>query len=44
MNAPAPAGERTLEGLRADHAPAPLDFERRNRACFARTVPDHGDA
>ncbi|WP_051696135.1 GNAT family N-acetyltransferase [Streptomyces sp. NRRL S-244] len=44
MNAPAPAGAWTLEGLRADHAPALLDFERRNRAYFARTVPDRGDA
>ncbi|WP_123517166.1 GNAT family N-acetyltransferase [Streptomyces sp. 2132.2] len=34
----------TLESLRADHAPALLDFERRNRAYFARTVPDRGDA
>ncbi|KMO96346.1 GNAT family N-acetyltransferase [Streptomyces roseus] len=44
--APAPAGARawTLEPLRADHAPALLDFERRNRAYFARTVPDRGDA
>nr|WSW59158.1 GNAT family N-acetyltransferase [Streptomyces sp. NBC_00998] len=44
MNAPAPADAWTLESLRADHAPALLDFERRNRAHFARTVPDRGDA
>ncbi|GAA1426456.1 GNAT family N-acetyltransferase [Streptomyces thermospinosisporus] len=34
----------TLERLRADHAGALLDFERANRAYFARTVPDRGDA
>ncbi|MCC0098750.1 GNAT family N-acetyltransferase [Streptomyces flavotricini] len=44
MNAPAAASAWTLESLRADHAPALLDFERRNRAYFARTVPDRGDA
>ncbi|WP_406182036.1 GNAT family N-acetyltransferase [Streptomyces sp. NBC_01006] len=44
MNAPAPAGAWTLESLRADHAPALLDFERQNRAYFTRTVPDRGDA
>ncbi|MFE2549638.1 GNAT family N-acetyltransferase [Streptomyces sp. NPDC059355] len=44
MNASAPAGAWTLESLRADHACALLDFERRNRAYFARTVPDRGDA
>ncbi|MHA7957423.1 GNAT family N-acetyltransferase [Streptomyces sp. L500] len=33
-----------LERLRADHAPALLAFERENRAYFARTVPDRGDA
>ncbi|MFE5542036.1 GNAT family N-acetyltransferase [Streptomyces sp. NPDC056492] len=48
MNTPAPNPEGTrawtLQTLRADHAPALLDFERRNRAYFARTVPDRGDA
>ncbi|MET9759752.1 GNAT family N-acetyltransferase [Streptomyces sp. NPDC006372] len=34
----------TLEPLRADHADAVLAFERENRAYFARTVPDRGDA
>ncbi|MFJ8593664.1 GNAT family N-acetyltransferase [Streptomyces sp. NPDC093598] len=34
----------TLELLRADHADALLAFERENRAYFARTVPDRGDA
>ncbi|MFI8892229.1 GNAT family N-acetyltransferase [Streptomyces paradoxus] len=34
----------TLEPLRADHAEALLAFERENRAYFARTVPDRGDA
>ncbi|MFE1249488.1 GNAT family N-acetyltransferase [Streptomyces sp. NPDC058735] len=34
----------TLERLRADHADAVLAFERENRAYFARTVPDRGDA
>jgi len=34
----------TLERLRADHAGALLDFERANRAYFARSVPDRGDA
>ncbi|MFF1558504.1 GNAT family N-acetyltransferase [Streptomyces sp. NPDC058279] len=33
-----------LERLRADHADALLAFERANRAYFARTVPDRGDA
>lgn len=33
-----------LERLRADHADALLAFERKNRAYFARTVPDRGDA
>ncbi|MFC4513838.1 GNAT family N-acetyltransferase [Streptomyces ehimensis] len=33
-----------LERLRADHAPALLAFERENRAYFARSVPDRGDA
>jgi ribosomal-protein-alanine N-acetyltransferase len=32
-----------LQRLRADHAPALLDFERRNRAYFAASVPDRGD-
>jgi ribosomal-protein-alanine N-acetyltransferase len=34
----------TLERLRADHADALLAFERENRAYFARTVSDRGDA
>ncbi|MFJ4977392.1 GNAT family N-acetyltransferase [Streptomyces coeruleorubidus] len=34
----------TLEPLRADHADALLAFERENRAYFARSVPDRGDA
>jgi ribosomal-protein-alanine N-acetyltransferase len=34
----------TLERLRADHADALLAFERANRAYFARSVPDRGDA
>ncbi|MFB6980904.1 GNAT family N-acetyltransferase [Streptomyces scopuliridis] len=33
-----------LERLRADHADALLEFERENRAYFARSVPDRGDA
>ncbi|MEU6685672.1 GNAT family N-acetyltransferase [Streptomyces sp. NPDC046832] len=34
----------TLEPLGAKHAEALLAFERENRAWFARTVPDRGDA
>ncbi|MFF2146650.1 GNAT family N-acetyltransferase [Kitasatospora sp. NPDC058190] len=34
----------TLELLRPDHADALLAFERANRAWFARTIPDRGDA
>ncbi|MEU6916917.1 GNAT family N-acetyltransferase [Streptomyces olindensis] len=34
----------TLERLTAGHAEALLAFERENRAYFARTVPDRGDA
>ncbi|WP_051710066.1 GNAT family N-acetyltransferase [Streptomyces sp. NRRL S-350] len=34
----------TLEPLRPDHAEALLAFERVNRAHFARTIPDRGDA
>jgi ribosomal-protein-alanine N-acetyltransferase len=33
-----------LERLRADHATALLSFERENRAYFAASVPDRGDA
>ncbi|MDF3298862.1 GNAT family N-acetyltransferase [Streptomyces tropicalis] len=33
-----------LERLRADHAPALLAFERENRAYFARSISDRGDA
>lgn len=33
-----------LERLRADHADALLAFERANRAYFARSIPDRGDA
>ncbi|MFJ8625516.1 GNAT family N-acetyltransferase [Kitasatospora sp. NPDC093550] len=34
----------TLEPLRADHAEELLAFERANRAYFARSIPDRGDA
>ncbi|TDC19873.1 N-acetyltransferase [Streptomyces sp. 8K308] len=34
----------TLERLHADHAAALLAFERENRAYFARSIPDRGDA
>jgi ribosomal-protein-alanine N-acetyltransferase len=34
----------TLERLRAEHADALLAFERENRAYFARSIPDRGDA
>lgn len=34
----------TLERLRPDHAEALYAFELANRAYFARTVPDRGDA
>ncbi|MET8308980.1 GNAT family N-acetyltransferase [Micromonospora sp. NPDC005173] len=34
----------TVERLRADHADALLAFEQENRAYFARSVPDRGDA
>lgn len=37
-----PAAEIQL--LRTDHAPALLVFERENRAWFAATIPDRGDA
>ncbi|MBM7788956.1 GNAT family N-acetyltransferase [Tenggerimyces flavus] len=33
-----------LQRLRADHAPALLEFERENRAYFAASIPDRGDA
>ncbi|MET9662897.1 GNAT family N-acetyltransferase [Streptomyces sp. NPDC006510] len=33
-----------LQLLRADHAPALLAFEQENRAFFATSVPDRGDA
>ncbi|MFB7244059.1 GNAT family N-acetyltransferase [Streptomyces populi] len=33
-----------IERLRPDHAPALLSFERENRAYFAATIPDRGDA
>ncbi|KAB8159566.1 GNAT family N-acetyltransferase [Streptomyces sp. 3MP-14] len=33
-----------LKRLHADHAPAVLAFERANRAYFAASVPDRGDA
>ncbi|MFF8600698.1 GNAT family N-acetyltransferase [Streptomyces sp. NPDC015232] len=36
--------EFVLERLRPDHAPALLAFERENRAFFAASVPDRGDA
>jgi ribosomal-protein-alanine N-acetyltransferase len=32
-----------LQRLRADHAPAVLDFERANRAYFAASISDRGD-
>ncbi|MGN9889446.1 GNAT family N-acetyltransferase [Micromonospora sp. L31] len=32
-----------LQRLTPDHAPALLEFERANRAYFARSVPDRGD-
>ncbi|MEU9104942.1 GNAT family N-acetyltransferase [Streptomyces xanthophaeus] len=32
-----------IELLRLDHAPALLDFEQKNRAYFAASVPDRGD-
>lgn len=38
------SGMMRLERLRADHAHALLAFERDNRAYFARSVPDRGDA
>jgi [ribosomal protein S5]-alanine N-acetyltransferase len=33
-----------LERLRPDHAPRLLAFERENRAYFAASIPDRGDA
>ncbi|NEC65809.1 GNAT family N-acetyltransferase [Streptomyces sp. SID9727] len=33
-----------LQRLRPDHAPAVLAFEKANRAYFAASVPDRGDA
>ncbi|MEW1794106.1 MULTISPECIES: GNAT family N-acetyltransferase [Streptomyces] len=33
-----------LQLLRLDHAPAVLAFERENRAYFAASIPDRGDA
>src|SRR5688572_17842537 len=33
-----------LQRLRLDHGPAILAFERENRAYFAKSVPDRGDA
>ncbi|WP_049566711.1 GNAT family N-acetyltransferase [Streptomyces sp. SBT349] len=33
-----------LERLRHDHAPALLAFEQENRAYFAASIPDRGDA
>ena len=33
-----------LQLLRPDHAPALLAFERENRAYFAASIPDRGDA
>ncbi|MFI8521474.1 GNAT family N-acetyltransferase [Streptomyces sp. NPDC085481] len=36
--------EFAIQRLRSDHAPALLAFERENRAYFATTVPDRGDA
>ncbi|MEU5219607.1 GNAT family N-acetyltransferase [Streptomyces sp. NPDC020807] len=39
-----PEQEPGLQRLRDDHAPALLVFERENRAYFAGSVPDRGDA
>jgi ribosomal-protein-alanine N-acetyltransferase len=36
--------EAEIQLLHADHAPAVLTFERENRAYFAATIPDRGDA
>lgn len=48
MTAPRPpAGHPALPSLQrltAEHAPALLAFERENRAYFAATIPDRGDA
>ncbi|MEV4065036.1 hypothetical protein [Nonomuraea dietziae] len=33
-----------LQRLRSDHASALLAFERENRAYFAASIPDRGDA
>lgn len=33
-----------IQRLRAEHGPALLEFERTNRAYFAASVPDRGDA
>ncbi|MET8690299.1 GNAT family N-acetyltransferase [Streptomyces sp. NPDC004732] len=41
---PAPATLPELQLLRADHAPALCAFEETNRAYFAASVPDRGDA
>lgn len=43
-DAPTLGGMVRLERLRADHADALLAFERVNRAYFARSIPDRGDA
>ncbi|MFJ3643400.1 GNAT family N-acetyltransferase [Streptomyces sp. NPDC090108] len=37
-------GAERLERLGAQHAPALLEFERVNRAYFARSISDRGDA
>ncbi|MFF1380455.1 GNAT family N-acetyltransferase [Streptomyces sp. NPDC058308] len=39
-----PTPRPELQLLRPDHAPALLSFEETNRAYFAATVPDRGDA
>ncbi|MEU1281091.1 GNAT family N-acetyltransferase [Streptomyces sp. NPDC005805] len=39
-----PAPHPLLQRLGADHAPALLAFERENRAYFAASVPDRGNA
>ncbi|WAL93422.1 GNAT family N-acetyltransferase [Streptomyces sp. Je 1-369] len=41
---PAPATLPDLQLLRADHVPALRAFEETNRAYFAASVPDRGDA
>ncbi|MEV5979355.1 GNAT family N-acetyltransferase [Streptomyces sp. NPDC052114] len=44
LTEPEPEPEPELQLLHADHAPALLAFEEANRAYFAASVPDRGDA